>query len=35
MNNYINQAVHNDKIEQLTKQLQQEKLLKLQVILLF
>lgn len=32
MNNYINQSVHNDRIEQLTKQLQQEKLLKQQVL---
>lgn len=31
MNNYINQSVHNDKVEQLSKQLQQEKLLKQQV----
>ncbi|CAG2101932.1 unnamed protein product, partial [Medioppia subpectinata] len=32
MNNYINQTVHNDKVEQLTKQLQQEKLLKQQAV---
>ncbi len=31
MNNYINQSVHNDKVEQLSKQLQQEKLLKQQI----
>lgn len=32
MNNYINQSVHQDKIDQLTKQLQQEKLLKMQAV---
>ena len=32
MNNYINQSVHNDKVEQLSKQLQQEKLLKQQAV---
>ncbi|RWS16484.1 rho-associated protein kinase 2-like isoform X1 [Dinothrombium tinctorium] len=32
MNNYINQSIHQDKIDQLTKQLQQEKLLKMQAV---
>ncbi|RWS31733.1 rho-associated protein kinase 2-like isoform X2 [Leptotrombidium deliense] len=32
MNNYINQSIHQDKVDQLTKQLQQERLLKAQAV---